>query len=78
MTKHGIGEPTVTVYNFRDLANGVESSAVSPFKATRKAILEVFRGDPIDATEEQVLPEDLDEMGRYRRLPTGWGDLAPR
>lgn len=65
----------VAVYNFRDLSQGYELAKVSSFKATRAAIAEHFRGDPVEGTEELVAPEDLDELGRYRRMPTGWGEL---
>lgn len=65
----------VTVYNFRILDSGFESAPVSTFKATRQAILDVFGGDPIDCTEEQVGLDELDADGRYRRLATGWGEL---
>lgn len=65
----------VTVYNFRMLDSGFESAPVSPFKATRQAILDVFGGDPIDSTAERVAREELDAEGRYRRKATGWGEL---
>jgi hypothetical protein len=66
----------VPVYNFRVLDSGYESARVSGFKATRQAVLDVFGGDPIESTEEHVPREDLDELGRYRRVATGWGELA--
>lgn len=66
---------TVAVYNFRTLDSGFESSPVSSFKATRRAIVEVFGGDPIEGTEQWVPRSELDEQGRYRRRATGWGDL---
>ncbi len=66
---------TIAVYTFRSLEAGVESSRVSTFKATREDIERVLVGDVLDATEEWIEPSRLDEDGRYRRLPTGWGDL---
>ena len=69
---------SVAVYNFRDITNGYELAVVSSFKATRQAIAEFFRGDPIESTEEWVVASELDEFGRYRRIPTGWGDLESR
>ncbi len=66
----------VTVYNFRSLDSGFESAPVATFKATRQAIVEVFGGDLIDGTAEQVDRSDLDADGSYRRRPTGWGDLS--
>ena len=66
----------VTVYNFRNLDSGFESAPVATFKATRQAIVEVFGGDLIEGTDEQVDRSDLDADGSYRRRPTGWGDLS--
>lgn len=66
---------TVAVYNFRDVSRGFELAEVSPFKATRDAIVQRFRGDPIDSTEEWVDADELDAQGRYRRIATGWGSL---
>ena len=66
----------VTVYNFRSLDSGFESAPVSTFKATRQAIAEVFGGDLVDGTGEQVDPRELDADGSFRRRPTGWGDLS--
>jgi hypothetical protein len=66
---------TVTVYSFRMLDRGYESAAVSPFKALWFDILGVFGGDPIESTAETVGADELDEQGRFRRLPTGWGAL---
>jgi len=68
---------TVAVYNFRDLAHGFESADLSRFKATRQAIVDIFQGDLVDATEQWVCADELDELGRYRRLPTGWGEFGP-
>lgn len=65
----------VAVYNFRTLDSGFESSPVSTFKATWRAIVDVFGGDPIEGTEQRVPASELDDQGRYRRRPTGWGDL---
>ena len=77
MPKSRSGPGKVAVYNFLDLTNGFELAEVSHFKATRKAILESYRGDIIESTEEWVALEELDGQGRYRRQPTGWGELGP-
>ncbi len=65
----------VTVFSFRTLDSGFESSAVSAFKATREAIAEVYQGDVIEGTGQRVSAEELDAQGRYRRVATGWGEL---
>lgn len=66
---------TVTVYSFRVLDRGYESSRVSSFKALWFDILGVFGGDPIESTAQTVDADELDAHGRYRRVPTGWGAL---
>lgn len=66
----------VPVYNFRILDSGYESAPMSAFKATREAAIEVFGGDPIESTEEHVPRDALDKRGCYRRIATGWGELA--
>jgi hypothetical protein len=69
-------QTAITVYNFRTLDGGFESSPVSSFKATRQAILEHFSGDPIEATAESVAVSELDRHGCFRRLTAEWGDLG--
>jgi hypothetical protein len=71
-----VQDQLVTVFNFRALNEGYESATIAPFKATRKAIAEVFKGDIIEGTAEEVAPDELDRDGRYRRLATGWGEMA--
>lgn len=65
----------VTVYSFRTLDSGYESSPVAPFKATRLAIVELFQGDPIEGTAEEVPASEVDAQGRFLRRATGWGEL---
>lgn len=78
MPKKSLDASKVAVYNFRDFTRGIEMAEVAPFKATRQAIQDMYRGKPIQGTEELVSPDDLDELGRYRRMPTGWGELGSR
>jgi hypothetical protein len=65
----------VTVYAFRHLDGGRDTGCHAKFKATRDAIREVHRGQLLGGTHEKVRPEALDNQGRYRRVPTGWGAL---
>jgi flagellar biosynthesis/type III secretory pathway ATPase len=65
----------VTVYGFVDLTHGVEGAVVAPFKATRTAIDTRFIGRVLEGTAQQVDADELDEHGRWQRLPTGWGEL---
>lgn len=71
-----IQQAMTSVYNFRTLDSGYESAPVSCFKATRQAVRDIFGGDLIEATEELVPQDEVDEMGRYRRVATGWGELG--
>lgn len=67
---------TVTVYHFRVYEPDAESFRVSSFKASRELIVERFRGDVLEGTDEQVESSALDAEGRYRRIATGWGELS--
>ena len=67
---------SVKVYNFWTYERGAELPPLAPFKATREAIAQVWQGRLADGTEQVVNASDLDRLGRYRRLPTGWGDLS--
>jgi hypothetical protein len=66
----------ITVYNFRMLDSGFETAAISTFKATRQAIVDIFGGDPLEGTGQKVDKAELDAQGRYRRIATGWGELS--
>lgn len=72
MSSHQEG---VAVYSFRVYAGHVEIPRVAGYKATRQAIRELD-GEAIAGTEELVAETELDEKGRYRRICTGWGELA--
>lgn len=71
-----VSQPVVSVYSFRLLDRGVENAPIATFKATREVIVEVYHGDPLEGTREEVPTELLDEAGRYRRVATGWGALS--
>lgn len=64
------------VFAFLSTETGVEMSALAPFKATREAIEARYGGQVLEGTAQSVDPSDLDAHGRYRRQPTGWGDLG--
>jgi hypothetical protein len=66
---------TVTVYSFRVFELDAEAYHVAPFKAPRHVITQRFRGDVLEGTGLEVDADELDEQGRYRRIPTGWGAL---
>jgi hypothetical protein len=64
----------VDVFNFRLPEGHLENRHVAPFKATL-ARIRVLGGELMPATRETVSFDELDEEGRYRRIPTGWGGL---
>ena len=66
----------VTVYNYLTFDSGQKSRIQSPFKAPRDRIETALKGKVLEGTAETVLASQLDKEGRYRRIATGWGDLA--
>ena len=67
---------TVVVYNFR-IADGAEHPGnVANFKAPRHLIGQRYRGEVLEGTGEEIEASALDSQGRYRRIATGWGELA--
>lgn len=67
---------TVAVYSFRPLADGWETTRVSPFKATREAIANVYVGDVLEGTVEHVPACELDSLGRWFRSGVRWNGVA--
>jgi hypothetical protein len=67
---------TVTVYSFRVFDLESKDMRVSRYKATRKAIAAVRGAQVLEGTAEQVAASALDQHQRFRRLATGWGELA--
>ncbi len=66
----------VTVYSFKQVDWG-DSRPVMPIgKATRSTIVDDFHGEVLEGTGEEVVPSALDRHGLYRRVATGWGELA--
>ena len=66
---------TVTVYSFQIIEFGPERSRLATFKAPRELILDRFKGELLEGSDEDVPIADLDAEGRYRRVATGWGEL---
>jgi hypothetical protein len=66
----------VKVFNFWTLDKSVETPKMAPFKATREAIRDTWRGRVAEGTEQLVDASDLDGNGRYRRVASGWGELS--
>jgi hypothetical protein len=64
----------VHVFNFRLMEGHPENQRLAPFKATR-ARIRALGGDLLPATRQSVPADELDEEGRYRRVPSGWADL---
>ena len=69
-------ETLVTVYNYW-IAEGHSLTAnVSSAKATLDKIKHEFGSLPLLGTGQKIDAELLDRDGFYRRVPTGWMDLA--
>jgi hypothetical protein len=66
---------TVTVYNFQLLDEGIEVPHQAKFKATRELIATLHNARILEGTDEQVPVSELDAVGRFRRVATGWGEL---
>lgn len=65
---------TVKVIAYRVLDSQAGDMLLSRHKAVRDHITRVG-GEVIEGTEEDVPSGDLDELGRWRRVATGWGEL---
>jgi hypothetical protein len=74
MTQSEPHSPSIAVFNFRLAEGHFENQHVAPYKATL-ARIKALGGEPMPGTEEGVAAEDIDAMGRYRRVATGWGEL---
>ncbi len=66
----------VKVFSFWTLDGNVETPTLAPFKATREAISTKWNGRVAEGTEQLVTEDELDGSGRYRRIASGWGELA--
>lgn len=72
------GRPTRTVMVYSFCLYDVDSRSMRqlPYKLPRPAIEAIKGAELLEATAEEVLPDALDAQGRYRRVATGWGELA--
>jgi hypothetical protein len=66
----------VTVYAFQVFDAARERYRIAPFKAPRELVTSRFGGEVLQGTSESVPSDDLDERGRFRRVPSGWGALG--
>lgn len=66
----------VTVYSFCLYDLDSRSMRQLPYKLQRPAIEAINGAELLEATAEEVAAEALDAQGRYRRVATGWGELA--
>ena len=67
---------SVTVFSFRVFDPESREMQVASCKATRAAIGAMHLAELLPATAEDVPGDALDAQGRYRRVATGWGELA--
>jgi hypothetical protein len=68
-------DTTVTVFNFLSFDLDSGSVRMSPYKATRASINALVGGEVLEGTGHDVPVAELDELGRYVRVATGWGVL---
>jgi hypothetical protein len=67
---------TVTVYCYRVFDPDSREMLVAEGKAPLALIRRMRLAEPVPGTGEDVLPQALDDRGRYRRVPTGWAALG--
>ena len=70
------GRQTLTVYAYRVFDFQSNTMEVAAYKASRKTIEKVLAGEVLEGTGEEVPQSELDAKGRWRRIATGWGELA--
>lgn len=71
-----MADNSVEVFNFWTIDHSVEAPRLAPFKATREAIQKTWNGRVAEGTAQWVEEAELDGSGRYRRIASGWGELA--
>jgi hypothetical protein len=70
---------TVTVYNCTVADSNCMDTQMtrhSKFKTTRESIEAQPGAKVLEGTGQEVSLDELDGQGRYRRIATGWGELA--
>lgn len=65
---------SVVVYNLRLHPAQIENLEMAGFKAPLE-VIKAMGCEPIPGTEQTVQRSELDRLGRYRRIATGWGEL---
>jgi hypothetical protein len=65
----------VTVYAFEAYDASLLEFAHAPYKATLETIKRLG-GRVLLGTDEEVSASELNSRGEWRRVATGWGDLA--
>lgn len=66
----------VTVYNYCQYERANDPPVMAKYKAPHHTIVHVFKQVVLEGTGEEVSTSALDSQGRYRRVATGWGELA--
>jgi hypothetical protein len=64
-----------TVFSFHLYEGYAEKPEVAAYQATPDHIARLG-GTIIEGSQRQVAVDELDELGRYRRIATGWGALS--
>jgi hypothetical protein len=69
-------QDSVKVYSYVELDPVRKGMRVAPYKAERETILGSLGGEVLEGTAHEVPRDELDGLGRFRRVATGWGDLS--
>jgi hypothetical protein len=64
----------VQVFSFRFIEHPLENFHLAGYKATREAI-ESVGGELLPGTRQEVPLSEVDALGHYRRINSGWADL---
>jgi hypothetical protein len=72
----GRSKRTVVVYSFCLYDLDSRTMRQLPYKLPRPAIEATKGAELLEATAQEVALGALDAQGRYRRVATGWGELA--
>lgn len=67
---------TVKVYSFRIFDSEIGGRRHAAYKASRETIASILGSELLEGTEQEVAAGELDELGRYRRIATGWGEVT--
>ncbi len=66
---------TVIVYSFQIFDSEIGHLRHANCKASRETIASILGAELLEGTDQEVPAGALDELGRYRRIASGWGEM---